>query len=227
MHIEPGVVSGAKMFLSYMSASVSFGVATKVANENIKENGLVSFVLKTIIATAIVFSCFEILPHYPIGVSEVHLILGTTIYLIFGFAPALFGLSFGLLIQGLFFAPFDLPQYGINVTTLMASLIILHFSAKKIIPKNIAYKNISYTQLLKLSIIWEGSIVSWVTFWALYGQGFSIENLYNIIIFDFAYMSVIILEPIIDLVILAFVKSINLVECNILFDKRVCKVELV
>ena len=226
MHIEPGVVSGAKMLLSYATASASFGVAIKAANENIKENGIVSFVLKTIIAIAIVFSCFEILPHYPIGVSEVHLILGTTIYLIFGFAPALFGLSFGLLIQGLFFAPFDLPQYGINVTTLMASLIILHFSAKKIIPKNIAYKDISYSQLLKLSIIWEGSIISWVTFWALYGQGFSIENLQNIAIFDIAYMSVIILEPIIDLAILAFVKSLNLIECNFFIDKRVCKVEL-
>ena len=88
MHIEAGVVEGAKMFLSYATATAVIGTTGKLAWDNIKENGFVSYILKSIIAAIVVFFCFEVLPHYPIGVSEVHLILGTTIFLIFGIAPA-------------------------------------------------------------------------------------------------------------------------------------------
>jgi len=221
MHIEPGVVSGAKMFLSYGTATAVIGTSAKLAWDNIKDNGLVSFLVKTIISTIIVFSCFEVLPHYPIGVSEVHLILGTTIFLVFGVAPAAFGLALGLLIQGVFFAPFDLPQYGINVTTLLASILFLNVVAKRVIPKNTAYKDITYSQLLKLSIAWEGAIVSWVAFWAFYGQGFGAENLHNVWTFGLAYMSVVIIEPLVDLAVLAGVKSFyKTKDCYFLFDKR-------
>jgi len=230
MHIEAGVVSGAKMLLSYGTGVAVIGAGAKLAWDNIKENGVVSFVIKTILSIAIVFSCFEVLPHYPIGVSEVHLILGTTIFLIFGIAPAMFGLALGLLmgllIQGVFFAPFDLPQYGINVTTLLASMLLLNIVAKKIIPANTPYKDITYSQLLKLSLIWEGSIVSWVAFWAFYGQGFSAENLHNVWTFGVAYMGVVIIEPLVDMAVLALVKAFyKSNDCNILFDKRVnnCK----
>jgi hypothetical protein len=167
-----------------------------------------------------VFCCFEVLPHYPIGVSEVHLILGTTIFLVFGLAPAMVGLSLGLLAQGLLFAPFDLPQYGINVTTLLASMFILNIAVRKIIPQNTAYKDISYTQMVKMSIVWEGAIVSWVAFWAFYGQGFEASNLAAVFSFGSAYMGVILLEPLVDLAVLAGVKAFTSTNCNILFDKR-------
>jgi len=225
MHIEAGVVAGAKMLLSYGTAAAVIGTTAKLAVENIKENGLVSLLLKSIISTIIVFCCFEVLPHYPIGVSEVHLILGTTIFLVFGIAPAAIGLATGLLIQGLFFAQFDLPQYGINVTTLLASMLLLYYASSKIIPKGTAYKDISYSQMLKMSIIWEGSIVSWVAFWAIYGQGFGAENLSGILSFGSAYMSVVLIEPLVDLAVLSGVKAFNSSNCNILFDKRLnnCK----
>ena len=225
MHIEAGVVAGAKMLLSYGTAVAVIGTTAKLAVENIKENGLVSLLLKSIISTIIVFCCFEVLPHYPIGVSEVHLILGTTIFLVFGIAPAAIGLATGLLIQGLFFAQFDLPQYGINVTTLLASMLLLYYASSKIIPKGTAYKDISYSAMLKMSIIWEGSIVSWVAFWAIYGQGFGAENLSGILSFGSAYMSVVLIEPLVDLAVLSGVKAFNSSNCNILFDKRLnnCK----
>ncbi len=73
--------------------------------ESIRESGVLSFIIKSILSTMVVFSCFEILPHYPVGVSEVHLILGTTIFLIFGVAPAMVGLALGLLIQRLTLCP--------------------------------------------------------------------------------------------------------------------------
>ena len=224
MHIEAGVVDGAKMLLSYGTGAAVVGATAKVAWDNIKENGVLSLILKSIIATIVVFSCFEVLPHYPIGVSEVHLILGTTIFLVFGLAPAAIGLTMGLLIQGLFFAPFDLPQYGINVTTLLASMFALNYAAKKIIPEGVAYKDISYSQLLKLSVVWEGSIVSWVAFWAFYGQGFGAENVQNVLTFGGAYMSVIIIEPLVDIAVLAAVKAYTKTkECAFLFDKQLCR----
>ncbi len=224
MHIEAGVVDGAKMLLSYGTGTAVIGATAKVAWDNVKEYGAFSLIMKSIIATIIVFSCFEVLPHYPIGVSEVHLILGTTIFLVMGLAPAAIGLAMGLLIQGLFFAQFDLPQYGINVTTLLASMFILNAAVKKIIPAGTAYKDISYKQMLAMSIVWEGAIVSWVAFWAVYGQGFGAENIENILSFGSAYMAVVIIEPLVDLAVLTAVKAYNKTnECMILFDKKLCK----
>jgi len=79
--------------------------------------------------------------------------------------------------------------------------------AKKVIPSNTAYKDLTYTQTLKLSLVYQGGIVSWVAFWALYGQGFGAENLVAVSSFGAAYMTVVILEPLIDLAILAAAKT--------------------
>ena len=226
MHIEAGVVQGAKILLSYGTAAGVLGVGAKLALDHIKENGALSLLLKTIISMVLVFIFFEVFPHYPIGVSEVHLILGTTLLLVFGVAPAMMGLALGLLIQGITVAQFDLPQYGINVTTLLASMVILNYATQKIVPAGTAYKDISYSQMLKMSVIWEGAIVSWVAFWAFYGQGFGAENLQNVFSFGGAYMLVVIIEPFIDLAVLALVKAFYKSDsCNIFFNKRLtnCK----
>lgn len=220
MHIEAGVVQGAKMVLSYGTAAVSFGIAAKLAVENMKENGLFSLVAKTLMATILVFVFFEVFPHHAIGVSEVHLILGSTIFLIFGAAPAAFGLAFGLLVQGLFFEQFDLPQYGINVTTLLMPLFAMSYVASKVIPKDVAHKDIKYADALKLSLMYQGGIVSWVAFWAFYGQGFGAENLSAVFSFGTAYMSVVILEPLVDLAVLAGAKAMSSLQNSTLVEKR-------
>ncbi len=226
MHIEAGVVQGTKMILSYGTAIGVLGMGAKLALEHIKESGALSLILRAIISTLLVFVFFEVFPHYPIGISEVHLILGTTLLLVFGVAPAMIGLALGLLIQGITVAQFDLPQYGINVTTLLASMVILNYATQKIVPKGTAYKDITYMQMLKMSAIWEGAIVSWVAFWAFYGQGFGAENLENIATFSGAYMLVVLIEPFIDLAVLAFVKAFYKSDsCNILLNNRLtnCK----
>ncbi len=221
MHIEAGVVVGSKMLLSYATGVAVVGMGAKLAWEHIQESGALSLLLRTIVAIGLVFTFFEVFPHYPIGVSEVHLILGTTLLMVFGVAPAMLGLALGLLLQGVTVAQFDLPQYGINVTTLLASMIILNIATKKIVPEGTAYKDISYTQMLKMSVIWEGAIVSWVAFWAFYGQGFTAENIQNVLTFGGAYMLVVLLEPLIDLAILSAVKAwYKSDSCNIMFNKR-------
>ena len=98
-----------------------------------REQGITSFAARTLATTGLVFVFFEILPHFPVGVSEVHFILGSTLFLLFGAAPAAFGLAFGLLFQGIFFEPPDLPQYGMNVTTLLVPLFGIQAIATRII----------------------------------------------------------------------------------------------
>jgi len=220
MHIEPGLVEGTKIFLSYATAAGALGYAAKLSVDTVQRDGLIALLLRSAMATALVFCFFEVLPHQPVGVSEVHLILGTTLLLIFGVAPAAIGLTGGLLIQGLFFAPFDLPQYGMNVTTLLLPLFATAALAGKIIPKSTAYVDISYAQAFKLSVAYQGGIVVWVGFWAVYGRGIGVENLSSVASFGAAYMTVVLAEPLIDLGVLALAKVLHRLRGSVAVDKR-------
>ena len=221
MHIEPGVVEGAKIFLSYATAVAGLGLTVKLARDSIRDNGgALALALRSLIASVLVFGFFEVLPHHPVGVSEVHLILGSTLLLLFGAGAAAIGLAVGLLIQGLFFAQFDLPQYGMNVTTLLLPLWGIHLLAKRIIPARTAYVDTRYTQALALSTAYQGGIVAWVAFWAFYGHGFSSKNLASVGSFGLAYMSVVLLEPLIDLGVLAAAKALSRYSQGPLFNVR-------
>ena len=220
MHIEPGMVEASKLGLSYMTSSAVFALIAKLSIDHLKENGMLSLMIKSVISIIAVFVFFQVFPHMPIGVSEVHLIMGSTIFLLFGLAPAAIGLAIGLLIQGLFFAQFDLPQYGMNVTTLIVPLIAMSALAKRIVAPQTAYKDLSYVQALKLSTTYQAGIVTWVAFWAFYGQGFTVEALASVSLFGAAYMSVILIEPVLDLAILALAKSFNTFSKTTIFEKR-------
>lgn len=207
MHIEPGIVTGAKLALSYATAAASAGIIAKLALDTIRrDGGLTALLARSVVATLAVFTFFELLPHYAVGVSEVHFILGSTLFLILGAGPAAIGLAGGLLVQGLLFAPADLPQYAINVTTLIVPLWGVYEIAKRIIPAGTAYVDVTYKQALALSTAYQGGIVAWVAFWALFGQGFSAATLTAVATFGGAYMTVIILEPLADLGVLAIAK---------------------
>ncbi len=221
MHIEPGMVEAGKMGLSYLTAGGAIVFSAKLSLTHIRESGLSSLVVKGLLAIVSVFIFFEVFPHHPIGVSEVHLIMGSTLFLLFGIAPTAIGLMFGLLIQGILFAPFDLPQYGMNISTLVFPLLAMSYIAKNIIKPSTAYKDISYKQALALSTAYQAGIVSWVSFWAFYGQGFGAENLASISTFAIAYMSVIIIEPLADLGLLALVKNSGKLQSSLFISKRV------
>lgn len=206
MHIEPSLISPEKMLLAYATAAAAGGMTAKIAWGAIKERGLLSLLARSAMAAVVTFGCFEVLPHHAVGVSEVHLILGSTLLLIFGAAPAAIGLALGLLIQGLFFAPFDLPQYFANVTTLLVPLFAIKLVADRIIPSDTPYVDLRYGQAFALSATYQGGIVLWVAFWAFYGHGFGAENLVSVASFGGAYMLVVLLEPLIDLGVLAGAK---------------------
>ncbi|THV20296.1 energy-coupling factor ABC transporter permease [Peteryoungia ipomoeae] len=221
MHIEPGVVDGAKIALSFATAAVSLGLIAKMVRDDLaSRTAPLGLAARAAVTTALVFCFFEVLPHHPVGVSEVHLILGSTLFLMFGAGAASIGLALGLLLQGLFFAPFDLPQYGMNVTTLVVPLFALRQLALRIIPRNTAYVDVRYRDALALSTAYQGGIVAWVAFWALYGHGFSLANLGEIAAFGGAYMLVVILEPLVDLAVLAAAKSLRGTTDNAMFNSR-------
>jgi ABC-type Co2+ transport system permease subunit len=206
MHIEPELVDSTKIVLSYVTAAASIGFLGKLALQSAREQGLLSLVQRAILCTIAVFSFFEVLPHYPVGVSEVHFILGSTLFLLFGAAPAGIGLVIGLLVQSLFFEPQDLPQYGMNITTLLVPLFGLQILAQRIIAPGTAYVDLSYRQALALSTAFQAGVVGWVAFWVLYGSGFSVATFTSLATFGGAYMLVILGEPLVDLGVLALAK---------------------
>ena len=161
---------------------------------------------------AATFTFFQVLPRFPVGVSEVHFILGSTLFLLFSAAPAALGLASGLLLQGLLFAPADLPLYFINTTTLLVPLFAVSALAIRVIAANTANADLNYLQSLKPSTTYQAGVVAWVAFWAFYGQGFGAETLASVTIFGLAYMLVIIIEPLVDLAVLAGIKTIRSLE---------------
>ncbi|WP_371154910.1 energy-coupling factor ABC transporter permease [Jannaschia sp. 2305UL9-9] len=209
MHIEPGIVHGAKMVLAYGTAAAAAGYTAKLAWQDIKAHGVPALALRSVIATVGVFIFFELMPHFAVGVSEVHFILGTTLFLLLGVAPAAIGLAAGLLIQGMLFAPSDLPMYFVNVTTLLVPMFAIFALARKVIAPDTAYVDLSYAQVLKLSAAYQGGVVAWVAFWAIYGQGVGAENMAAVLSFGAAYMLVVIIEPVADLAVLALAKSMR------------------
>ncbi len=209
MHIEPGIVEGSKIVLSYLTAGGVGAYGMTVAWKHLRERGVPSLLLSSVATTMAVLTFFQVFPHFPVGVSEVHLILGSTLFLLFGAAPAAIGLASGLLIQGVLFAPFDLPQYGMNVTTLLVPLFALQYVAHRVIAPNTAYVDVKYRQALALSTTYQAGIVSWVAFWALYGEGFSAATVSSIATFGAAYLGVIAIEPLADLAVLAGAKALR------------------
>ncbi|MDB6177136.1 energy-coupling factor ABC transporter permease [Paracoccus sp. Z330] len=218
MHIEPGIVTGAKLALSYGTAAAAGAYGLRLAFQSAQEKGWTSLALRSVLTTALVFCFFEILPHFPVGVSEVHFILGSTLFLLFGAAPAAIGLALGLLAQGVLFAPFDLAQYGMNVTTLLVPLFGLSALANRIIAPGTAYVDLRYGQALALSTAYQGGVVAWVAFWAIFGQG--IAGIGGVATFGIAYMAVILIEPLIDLAVLAAAKSMRALQGSALVTPR-------
>lgn len=223
MHIEPGVVDAAKMTLAYGTAAGAATYAAKETFSDLRTGGLASYAARSAIAAVGVFLFFEVLPHFPVGISEVHFILGSTLFLILGAAPAAFGLAAGLLIQGAFFAPTDLPMYFVNLTTLLVPLFALHALASRIIAPGTAYVDLKYSQALALSTAYQGGVVAWVAFWAFYGQGFGAETMTSVLTFGGAYMLVVLIEPLADLAVLATAKALRGAENTGLVTPRLYK----
>lgn len=223
MHIEPGVVDGAKMVFAYATAGGAAAYTAKLAFQDLKDHSAVSFALRTALSAIGTFVFFELMPHFAVGISEVHFILGTTLFLLMGAAPAALGLALGLLIQGMFFAPSDLPMFFVNVSTLLFPLFAITAVADRFISKDKAYVDLAYSDVFKLSAMYQGGVVAWVAFWAFYGQGVGAETFQSVLTFGAAYMLVVLIEPIADLAVLAVAKALRSGKMAALFTQRLYK----
>ena len=199
MHIEPGVVNGVKIGLSYLTGAAAIALGLKLLIQRMfNSTSVLVTAVRCLITTIFVFSFFEVLPQYPLGVSEVHFIFGATLFLFFGAGATAFGLVAGLSLQGIFLASSDIPQLYINISTLLFPLFAVSYISKKIIPVNTAYTDLQYRQVITLTGIYQGGIILWVAFWCFYGQGFNQEPFYNVGIFSLAYSTVIGIECLLD-----------------------------
>lgn len=125
----------------------------------------------------------------------------------FGAGPTAIGLAAGLLLQGLLFKPTDLPQYFINVTTLIVPLVIVSWLAKRIVAHRTPYVDMKFWQLLALSIAYQGGVILLVAAWCFYGKGFGASNVNAVLWFGLNYLVVIVVEPIVSLALLALSKK--------------------
>ena len=107
-----------------------------------------------------------------------------------------------------------------NVTTLLVPLFALQFVAKRIIAPETPYVQLKYRQALALSTTYQAGIVTWVGFWALYGEGFAGQTVRDIATFGAAYMLVIIIEPLADLGVLAAAKGLHGLKDNPMLERR-------
>ena len=226
MHIEPGVVNGAKIGLSYLTGAAAIALGLKLLIQRMFNNtSVLVTAVRCLITTIFVFSFFEVLPQYPLGVSEVHFIFGATLFLFFGAGATAFGLVAGLSLQGILLAPSDLPQLYINISTLLFPLFAVSYISKKIIPANIAYTDLKYRQVISLTGIYQGGIILWVAFWCFYGQGFNQETFYNVGVFSLAYSTVIGIECLLDVGLLATLKSYKKRSLPSVFNQRLISVK--
>ena len=81
--------------------------------------------------------------------------------------------------------------------------------ANRVIARDTAYVDLKYRQALSLSTAYQAGIVAWVAFWAIYGRGLGAENMSSIATFAGAYAMVIVVEPLVDLGVLALAKSLR------------------
>ena len=92
-----------------------------------------------------------------------------------------------------------------NMTTLLVPLYAMAALARRIVAPGTAYVDLSYAQVAKLSATFQGGIVAWVAFWAFYAQGFGAWE--AVATFGAAYMAVLLIEPLVDLGLLAAAKA--------------------
>ena len=129
-------------------------------------------------------------------------------------------LALGLLVQGAFLEPQDIPQFGMNVTTLLVPLFALVPLANRIIRVETPYTELRYAQVLTLSTAYQSGVVLWVAFWALYGGGATLENMAAIGTFAGSYVVVVLIEPVLDVAVLALAKSLRPLRDSLIVTPR-------
>ena len=158
MHIEIGIVDPARTHAAHVAAG---GLMVANTAQLLKPGALA----KTLLAGGF-FSILMQAWHVPVGPSELHIIGATSVYLIFGFVPAMLGFGVGLLLQAILFEPKDLWHWGINSLSLMLPLIAMHATFGRRLSGNLA-ERFTLARVFRLDAIYYAGVVAMVGFWLL------------------------------------------------------------
>lgn len=198
MHIEPGVLSQAKIMFATVSVTAVLGA---YAPQLFKSPALW---LRTLLA-AVFFSLFMQSFHMKVGPSELHFVGAMPIYLAFGFVPTLFGFALGLLMQGLLFEPQDLVHLSVNILSLAVPLIVLHHAlGKKLAGSG---KGVGIAAILKLDGAYYAGVVLMVGFWLALGE--TTTPVADWARFASSYLALVALEPVFTLGVLALLRRVG------------------
>lgn len=198
MHIEPGLVSAAKVMGANVAALgvLSFHMRRLVSHP--------ADILKAMLAS-VFFSIFMQGFHMSVGPSELHFIGAMSIYLTLGFVPTMFGFAAGLLLQALLFDPLDLSHLAVNSLSLIVPLIAVHYSAgKEFFGKGIGHR-VSWRSILKLDAIYYAGVTSMVGFWLFIGEVATPFSAW--LTFAVSYLAVVAIEPFITLLTIKTLKK--------------------
>jgi len=191
MHIEPGVLSQAKVAFASISAVAVLGAHLPALFKQPSQ------LLRTLLA-ATFFSLFMQAFHMKVGPSELHFVGAMPIYLVFGFLPTLFGFALGLLAQGLLFEPQDLVHLSVNTLSLAVPLIVLHHTLGR------KLSSLTVAQVLKLDAAYYAGVTLMVGFWLSIGEVATPVAAWAT--FASSYLVIVLLEPVATLGVLALVR---------------------
>ena len=195
MHIEPGILSSAKIAAANLAATSLLAVQ---APQLIKQPQLI---LRTLLA-ALFFSVFMQSFHMPAGASELHFIGAMPIYLTLGFVPTLLGFGLGLLLQGVIFEPADLLHLGVNILSLAVPLVALHLGLGR---KLVAGAATEVRSVLKLDATYYAGVAAMVGFWLSMGQVATPFTEWAT--FAAAYLPVVLIEPVLTVAVVKLLQS--------------------
>ncbi|MDA0233322.1 MAG: energy-coupling factor ABC transporter permease [Proteobacteria bacterium] len=195
MHIEPGILSGAKIAAANLAATAL--VAAQAPQLLRKPQRL----LRTLLA-ALFFSVFMQSFHTPAGASELHFIGAMPIYLTLGFVPTLLGFGLGLLLQGGVFEPADLLHLGVNFLSLAVPLVALHATLGRRLASGAATR---VGSVLKLDAAYYAGVAVMVGFWLAMGEVATPFAAWAA--FASAYLPVALIEPVLTVALVRLLQS--------------------
>lgn len=160
MHIEVGIIDPVRLALANAAA---LGVVASQLPALVRSPLALP---KTAIA-AVLFTVLMQVWHFPVGPSELHLIGATTIYMLFGFTPAILGFALGLVFQAFIFEPNDIPHLGVNALSLMVPMIAVHYSFGRSLFDARLQDRFSLGKVLRIDAVYYAGVSAMVGFWLM------------------------------------------------------------
>ncbi|MGO9543987.1 MAG: energy-coupling factor ABC transporter permease [Rhodomicrobium sp.] len=201
MHIEPGVLNASKVLYANITAASTL---TAYLPSLLRKPGDIV----KIAAAAVFFSLLMQMFHMPVGPSELHFVGASVVYFVFGFRPALFGFTLGLLLQGIVFEPQDLVHLGVNSLSLMVPLIAVHtLGGRRYFADGAGKPKLSWAEIVKFDAAYYAGVVGMVGFWLALGNEATPFSSWAL--FAASYVPLVLCEPVFTFAVLKLLGKLD------------------